>query len=191
MRLTKPPIPYLHVNHSPGGCCICLFGVKSTAGIECHEPTARSSWSSSQLFPRPNTCDDGWHGLKSIFIANPIPVEKASLRRTESSQSPGCRVMAGCSPFFPCKHRSNETVNLAQPSCPPEPKPHSFVAYFFLSDWVCSLSTFLTIFCSSMRKARTTRSRTQLPHLEPPYARWTVFLGLESPAYSRGRRAGI
>src|SRR4051812_33184994 len=42
-----------------------------------------------------------------------------------------------------------------------------------------------------MRKARTTRSRTQLPHLEPPYARWTVFLGRERVAYSRGRRAGI
>lgn len=41
-----------------------------------------------------------------------------------------------------------------------------------------------------MRKARTTRSRTQLPHLEPPYARWTVFLGFEIWAYSWGRRAG-
>jgi len=35
------------------------------------------------------------------------------------------------------------------------------------------------------------RSRTQLPHLEPPYARWTVFLGLEIWAYSWGRSAGI
>lgn len=49
----------------------------------------------------------------------------------------------------------------------------------------------MTIFCSSMRKARTMRSRTQLPHLEPPYARWTVFLGFEICEYSRGRRAGI
>jgi hypothetical protein len=64
-------------------------------------------------------------------------------------------------------------------------------AYFFFSLVVCSLRTFLTIFCSSIRKARTILSRTQLPHLEPPYARWTVFLGLEIWAYSRGRRAGI
>lgn len=62
--------------------------------------------------------------------------------------------------------------------------------YFFFSLWVCSFRTFLTIFCSSIRKALTMRSRTQLPHLEPPYARWTVFFGLEIWAYSRGRRAG-
>lgn len=35
------------------------------------------------------------------------------------------------------------------------------------------------------------RSRTQLAHLEPPYARWTVFFGREIWEYSRGRRAGI
>ena len=64
-------------------------------------------------------------------------------------------------------------------------------AYFFFSLEVCSLRTFLTIFCSSIRKARTILSRTQLPHLEPPYARCTVFLGLEIWEYSRGRRAGI
>lgn len=60
--------------------------------------------------------------------------------------------------------------------------------YFFLS--VCSLSTFFTIFCSSMRKARTTRSWTQLAHREPPYDRLTDFWGFEIWEYSRGRRAG-
>lgn len=71
------------------------------------------------------------------------------------------------------------------------PIPHSTQKpdiYFFLS--VCSLSTFLTIFCSSMRKARTTRSWTQLAHREPPYDRLTDFWGLEIWEYSRGRRAG-
>lgn len=72
-----------------------------------------------------------------------------------------------------------------KPSCHRHP-----VAYFFFSLALCSFSTFLTIFCSSIRNARTMRSRTQLPHREPPYARWTVFLGLEIWAYSRGRRAG-
>jgi hypothetical protein len=49
----------------------------------------------------------------------------------------------------------------------------------------------LTIFCSSIKKARTILSRTQLLHREPPYARETVFCGRETVAYSRGRRAGI
>ena len=35
------------------------------------------------------------------------------------------------------------------------------------------------------------RSWTQLAHREPPYARWTVFLGRDTWAYSRGRSAGI
>lgn len=66
------------------------------------------------------------------------------------------------------------------PSIPP--------LYFFCWD---SLSTFFTIFCSSIKKARTMRSRTQLAHLDPPYARWTVFFGREIWEYSRGRSAGI
>ena len=53
-----------------------------------------------------------------------------------------------------------------------------------------SLSTFFTIFCSSIRNALTTLSLTQFEHLDPPYARWTVFLGLEICEYSRGRSAG-
>jgi len=35
------------------------------------------------------------------------------------------------------------------------------------------------------------RSCTQPAQRDPPYARWTVFLGREMVAYSRGRRAGI
>lgn len=54
-----------------------------------------------------------------------------------------------------------------------------------------SLSTFFTIFCSSIKNALTTRSFTQFEHRDPPYARWTVFFGREIVAYSRGRRAGI
>jgi len=50
--------------------------------------------------------------------------------------------------------------------------------------------TFFTIFCSSIRKARTTRSLTQFAQRDPPYARWTVLVGLETWEYSRGRRAG-
>ena len=42
-----------------------------------------------------------------------------------------------------------------------------------------------------MRKARTIRSRTQLAHLEPPYARDTDFWVLDVVAYCLGRRAGI
>ena len=53
-----------------------------------------------------------------------------------------------------------------------------------------SFSTFFTIFCSSIRKARTILSRTQLLHLDPPYALETFFFDLEVVAYSRGRRAG-
>jgi hypothetical protein len=74
------------------------------------------------------------------------------------------------------------------------PFPQAKGAVYFLLErslWLCSLSTFLTIFCSSMRKARTILSRTQLAHREPPYARWTVFVGFDTWAYSRGRRAGI
>ena len=69
--------------------------------------------------------------------------------------------------------------------------PSSHPAHFlprFLSS--VSFNTFFTIFCSSIKNARTIRSRTQLPHLEPPYARCTVFWGLLVVAYSLGRRAG-
>lgn len=67
----------------------------------------------------------------------------------------------------------------------------SKTAYFLPLFFSCvSFSTFLTIFCSSMRKARTIRSRTQLAHLEPPYARDTDFWVLDMVAYSLGRRAG-
>ena len=67
-------------------------------------------------------------------------------------------------------------------------QPAYFLPLFF--SWV-SFSTFLTIFCSSIRKARTIRSRTQLAHLEPPYARDTDFWVLDTLAYCLGRRAGI
>lgn len=122
-------------------------------------------------------------------------------------------------PLFPSEHRGkiaqNQAVSIFRPFCmcvhssstrqckkfrkrltpssfPSSPNP-SFPSqkpdiYFFLS--VCSLSTFFTIFCSSMRKARTTRSWTQLAHREPPYDRLTDFWGLEIWEYSRGRRAG-
>jgi hypothetical protein len=45
--------------------------------------------------------------------------------------------------------------------------------YFFAA---CSLSTFLTIFCSSTRNARTMRSLTAPPESTPPYDRDTDFL---------------
>ncbi len=75
----------------------------------------------------------------------------------------------------------------------------------------CDLITFFTILASSTRKARMMlvfkqnnqwgitskekriahRDLTQSPHLEPPYARRTVFTRFETVAYWRGRRAGI
>ena len=53
---------------------------------------------------------------------------------------------------------------------PLRPKDDS---YFFAA---CSLSTFLTIFCSSTRNARTILSRTAPPDKTPPYERVTLFL---------------
>mmetsp|Transcript_26490 Transcript_26490/g.80363 ORF Transcript_26490/g.80363 Transcript_26490/m.80363 type:complete len:119 (-) Transcript_26490:281-637(-) len=41
-------------------------------------------------------------------------------------------------------------------------------AYFSGLALACALSTFFTIFCSSMRNARTILVRTHLPHLAPP-----------------------
>ena len=100
-------------------------------------------------------------------------------------------VCISCSPFSMVNTKAMKTVHPSAVNPPPTAHyPRANRVYFFLSLWLCSFSTFLTIFCSSMRKARTIRSRTQLAHLEPPYARWTVFLGLEIWEYSRGRRAG-
>lgn len=78
-------------------------------------------------------------------------------------------------------------------SCVEECRDHvrrSLYLLFFLAA-SASLTTFLTIFCSSIKNARTIRSLTQFAHREPPYARWTVLLGRETVAYSRGRRATI
>ena len=74
------------------------------------------------------------------------------------------------------------------------PLPHKLLIYFFpppLCFPSVSLSTFFTIFCSSIKNALTIRSLTQLLHLDPPYARCTVLLGRLVVAYSRGRSAGI
>merc|ERR1719210_1538457 len=42
-----------------------------------------------------------------------------------------------------------------------------------------------------MRKARTMRMRTHLPHREPPYARFMERLRFFSLLYSTGRKAGM
>jgi len=55
--------------------------------------------------------------------------------------------------------------------------PYHAQSYFFFARF--SLSTFFTIFCSSIKNALVILSFTQFEHLDPPYARWTVFLGLE------------
>ncbi len=79
-----------------------------------------------------------------------------------------------------------------QPQPPPTLVPPLPRLYFLAPFFSCeSFTTFLTIFCSSIKKARTILSRTQLLHREPPYAREMVFCGRETVAYSRGRRAGI
>lgn len=61
--------------------------------------------------------------------------------------------------------------------------------YFFFAA-SASFITFFTIFCSSIKKARTTLSLTQFAHRDPPYALRTVLLGFEIWLYSCGRRAG-
>lgn len=96
--------------------------------------------------------------------------EHPSSRKCETNQNPALRPF--CSPSHSLKTPPQKTIK--EPSL-----TQASTIYFFFSLWLCSFSTFLTIFCSSIRKARTILSRTQLPHLEPPYARWTVFLGLE------------
>lgn len=87
-----------------------------------------------------------------------------------------------CSPFCPNEHQSNEPNPQRVPCHPAHRKPipsveifpHSSfcfkktVVYFFFWLASCSFITFLTIFCSSIKKARTILSRTQLPHREPP-----------------------
>lgn len=54
--------------------------------------------------------------------------------------------------------------------CQTRSKPDTSLKYIYFFFWLCScsFSTFLTIFCSSIKKARTIRSRTQPPHLDPP-----------------------
>ena len=62
--------------------------------------------------------------------------------------------------------------------------------YFFPP--VCwALSTRTTIFCSSMRKARTILSRTHLWQHEPPYVRDTVFMRRDMEHLSIGRDGRI
>merc|ERR1719221_1145312 len=67
------------------------------------------------------------------------------------------------------------------PGAVPRAVRPQFLAFFFLpagaSSFFCceifSARTCFTHFCSSIRKARRTRFRTQRPHLTPPYARVT------------------
>ena len=80
---------------------------------------------------------------------------------------------------------------------------------YFDEPFPCDLITFFTILASSTKNARrilsdkrlrqvdnqianrdSYRDLTQSPHLEPPYARCTVFWRLEIVAYLRGRSAG-
>lgn len=61
---------------------------------------------------------------------------------------------------------------------------------YFLPPFCWDLMTFLTIFASSIKNARSILVFTQSPHLEPPYALRTVFLVFETVAYLRGRKAG-
>jgi len=60
----------------------------------------------------------------------------------------------------------------------------------FFCSFSCVFITFDTIFCSSIKNARTIRLRTQLAHREPPYARVTVFKRFVMRVFSRGR-AGV
>ena len=62
---------------------------------------------------------------------------------------------------------------------------------YALGSAALAFRTFLTILFSSIRKARTMRSRTQPAQREPPYARETFFWRLEMREYSIGRSAGI
>lgn len=60
----------------------------------------------------------------------------------------------------------DQSINSWSLSCRPQLPMLSPAAYFFFC-WL-SLSTFFTIFCSSIKNARTTLSFTQFAHLEPP-----------------------
>lgn len=65
--------------------------------------------------------------------------------------------------------QARQSINqliLGRCHCSPQLPMLSPAAYFFFC-WL-SLSTFFTIFCSSIRNARTTLSFTQFAHLEPP-----------------------
>jgi len=75
---------------------------------------------------------------------------------------------------------------------PPKPSPAQApaVTRWRLAYSAFFLSTFFTIFCSSMRKARMIRSRTAFPHRVPPYARLTVFCRFEMDIIFSGLNRG-
>lgn len=105
----------------------------------------------------------------------------AQIMRTKSS--------SWSSRFLNLKATTQHVVLITCPSLLIRSPVHFyFLPVFFSCE---SFNTFLTIFCSSIKNARTILSRTQLLHREPPYARETVFFGRETVAYSRGRSAGI
>merc|ERR1740123_90906 len=72
-----------------------------------------------------------------------------------------------------CQHSSQmrraQTLRLSLPV--PPLRAVQFLAFFCWE--IFSARTCFTHFCSSIRKARRTRFRTQVPHFTPPYARVT------------------
>lgn len=66
-----------------------------------------------------------------------------------------------------------------------------FSHYDLLFIAACAFNTFATIFCSSIRNARTIRSRTHLWQRDPPYVLDTVFRRFDILLRSSGREGVI
>ena len=112
-----------------------------------------------------------------MMLMAPSSVTSLHTGRNEQSSSPSPSQMCSvsCIPFWPNKHQSNgepsrphPSIRLGARAAVNQTVLRKRSLYFFFSPDVCSFSTFLTIFCSSIRKARTIRSWTQLAHREPP-----------------------
>lgn len=129
--------------------------------------------STSAQAPRPHTVHNGHSNISLTFVSfQNIKLGSSPERQQWAVRNHGSAPMYHAVPFCPYEHQSNETIPpFHQNSSFPLPYfivPNQKCIYFFFWPCSCSFRTFLTIFCSSIRKARTMRSRTQPPHREPP-----------------------
>lgn len=127
---------------------------------------------------RLHICNRGQICTNLMFV--PLDHQEEAVLKTAADRPwVGSVIMYHAVRFCPNEHQSNEPYPkefLAIPHRKPSPSVEIFClvvekiefVYFFFWLASCSFITFLTIFCSSIRKARTIRSRTQPPHREPP-----------------------